>query len=92
MVDIHVEIDGLEQFKGIVDKNSQEFAKIKNNLVAHLQELRQNNWTTKGATTFDEVFKESAVDIDKLVKTMDDFVHYLNRKVQQAREIDELRM
>jgi len=88
MADIRVDIPELKNFKGIVDRNSQEFDGIKQSLASHLAQLRANEWETEGAKDFDNVFKESEQDIDRLVNIMQDFVAYLNRKIQQAWEID----
>jgi len=88
MADIKVSIPDLEMFKETVDKNSNVFDEIKQNLSSHLAQLRQEEWETEGAREFDTVFKKSEGDIAKLVDTMRQFVAYLNSKIQQAWDID----
>ena len=88
MADINVEIPGLEDFKGTVDKSSREFDSIKQNLVQHLNGLRNGEWETEGARNFDTVFKESEKDIANLVDIMQRFVSLLNKKIEEARGVE----
>jgi uncharacterized protein YukE len=88
MADVLVSIPDLEQFKQTVGKNQQEFGEIRQKLNAHLQGLRSSDWETKGAREFDAVFQGSEQDIRALEETMQQFVAYLNTKIQQLWDID----
>ena len=88
MADVLVSIPELENFRSTVDRSQQQFGEIRQNLVSHLQGLRSGEWETKGAREFDTVFKGSEGDILKLEETMQQFVAYLNQKIDQLWDID----
>jgi uncharacterized protein YukE len=88
MADVLVSIPDLENFRKTVDKSQQEFGEIRQSLTSHLQGLRSGEWETKGARDFDAVFKQSEGDIMALEETMQQFVTYLNTKIQQLLDID----
>jgi len=87
MADIKVDLEGLERFKNTVNTNWQQFDQIRQNLSSHLANLRANDFETEGAKDFDVVFKDSEKDIQNLVNTMQEFVTYLNKKIEQGRVI-----
>jgi uncharacterized protein YukE len=88
MADVLVSIPDLEQFKETVARNQQQFGEIRQHLTSHLQGLRSGEWETKGAREFDGVFQGSEQDIIKLEEIMQQFVAYLNTKIQQLWDID----
>jgi uncharacterized protein YukE len=88
MADVLVSIPELESFRTTVDKSQQQFGEIRQNLTSHLQGLRSGDWETKGAREFDAVFKGSEGDIMALEEVMQQFVAYLNKKIEQLWDID----
>jgi uncharacterized protein YukE len=88
MADIRVDIPGLENFKETVDRSQQQFSEIRENLSSHLQSLRAEEFQTKGAIEFEEVFKGSEGDIRALEEVMQEFVAYLNKKIEELWDID----
>jgi uncharacterized protein YukE len=88
MADIKVDIPGLENFRTTVDRSQQQFGEIRENLSSHLHGLRAGEFETKGAREFDSVFKTSEGDIRALEEIMREFVTYLNRKIEQAWDVD----
>jgi uncharacterized protein YukE len=88
MADVLVSIPELENFRSTVDKSQQEFGVIRQELTSHLHGLRSSDWETKGAREFDVVFKGSEGDIMRLEEIMQQFVAYLNTKINQLWDID----
>ena len=88
MADIKVDIPQLGEFRNTVNTSGQQFDQIKQNLDAHLKQLRAQEWETEGARDFDAVFETSKVDIDNLVRTMHEFVRYLDDKIGKAQRVD----
>ena len=88
MADIRVSIPELEKFKEIVNRNRGLFGEIRQSLSSHLAQLRAGEWETEGARDFDGVYKGSEKDMHNLENIMQEFVTYLNKKIQQAWEIE----
>jgi len=88
MADVLVNLPELENFKQVVEKNRQQFSEIREKLTAHLAGLRSGEWETKGARSFDETFKSSEQDIKNLEETMQDFIVYLNTKIERLQALE----
>jgi uncharacterized protein YukE len=88
-------IDFSEIFNAVntINKNGQQLGEIRQNLTAvttaHLAYLKASDWETEVVKKFDAVFKDGEGDIKALEQVMQEFVSYLDHKIQQLKKLED---